>query len=104
MSATVWVLSRALIATAGGLLTSGMLKPWCKDSNILTGGRFMKGVQFLIDETGIRTGVLIDLKKNGKLWEDFFDPALARERQPEPRESLEAVKEQLNKVKRQSHG
>ena len=104
MSATVWVLSRALIATAGGLLTSGMLKPWCKDSNILTGGRFMKGVQFLIDEKGNRTGVLIDLKKNGKLWEDFFDLARARERQQEPRESLEEVKEQLNKVKRQSHG
>ena len=37
----------------------------------------MKGVQFVIDEKGIRTGVLIDLKKNGKLWEDFFDLALA---------------------------
>ncbi|MGA2706076.1 MAG: hypothetical protein ABSH35_33970 [Isosphaeraceae bacterium] len=64
----------------------------------------MKGVQFLVDEKGIRTGVLIDLKKNGKLWEDFFDLALARERQAEPRESLQAVKEQLKKAKRQSHG
>jgi len=64
----------------------------------------MKGVQFLIDEKGIKTGVLIDLKKNGKLWEEFFDLALARERQAEPRESLQAVKEQLKKAKRQSHG
>ena len=75
MSAIAW-LSRAPIATAGGLLTSGMLKSWCKDSDTLTGGRFMKGVQFLIDEKGIRTGVLIDLKKNGRLREDFFDLAL----------------------------
>jgi len=64
----------------------------------------MKGVQFLIDEKGIKTGVLIDLKKNGKLWEDFFDLALARERQAEPRESLQAVKEQLKKAKPSSHG
>ncbi len=64
----------------------------------------MKGVQFLVDEKGIKTGVLIDLKKNGKLWEDFFDLALARDRQEEPRESLQAVKEQLKKAKRQSHG
>ena len=104
MSAVTPGLPAALIATAGGLLTTGMLKSWCKDSNTLTGGRFMKGVQFLIDEKGIKTGVLIDLKKNGKLWEEFFDLALARERQAEPRESLQAVKEQLKKAKRQSHG
>jgi hypothetical protein len=64
----------------------------------------MKGVQFLVDEKGIKTGVLIDLKKNGKLWEDFFDLALARERQAEPRESLQAVKDQLKKAKRPFHG
>ena len=64
----------------------------------------MKGVQFLVDEKGVRTGVLIDLKKNGKLWEDFFDLALARERLSEPRESLQAVKEQLKNAKRRSNG
>lgn len=64
----------------------------------------MKGVQFLVDERGIKTGVLIDLKKNGKLWEDFFDLALARERQAEPRESLQVVKDHLKKAKHQAHG
>jgi hypothetical protein len=64
----------------------------------------MKGIQFLVDEKGIKTGVLIDLKKNGELWEDFFDLALARERQQEPRESLHMVKEQLKKAKHQAHG
>jgi len=81
-----------------------MLKSWFQKSKTLTGGRFMKGVQFLVDEKGVRTGVLIDLKKNGKLWEDFFDLALARERISEPRESLQAVKEQLKKAKRHSNG
>jgi hypothetical protein len=64
----------------------------------------MKGVQFLGDEKGIKTGVLIDLKKNGKLWEDFFDLALARERQREPRESVQMVKEQLKKAKHAAGG
>ncbi len=59
----------------------------------------MKGVQFLVDERGIKTGVLIDLKKNGKLWEDFFDLALARDRLQEPRESLQTVKDQLIAVR-----
>jgi hypothetical protein len=31
----------------------------------------MKGVQFVIDDKGKKTAVLIDLKKWGKLWEDF---------------------------------
>ena len=37
----------------------------------------MKGVQYLIDEKGNKTAVLIDLKKNAELWEDFFDLALS---------------------------
>ena len=41
----------------------------------------MKGIQFLVDDQGNKTAVLIDLKKNAKVWEDFCDLALARERQ-----------------------
>ena len=37
----------------------------------------MKGVQSLIDERGNKSSVLIDLKKNGDLWEDFYDRAVA---------------------------
>ena len=53
----------------------------------------MKGVQFLVDEKGNKTAVLIDLKKHARLWEDFRDPALARSREREPRESLGSIKE-----------
>lgn len=64
----------------------------------------MKGVQFLVDEQGKKTGVLIDLTKNSQLWEDFCDLTVARERQREPRESLETVKRQLKKkAKSQPH-
>jgi hypothetical protein len=55
----------------------------------------MKGIQFLVDDQGNKTAVLIDLKKNAKVWEDFCDLALARERQSEPRESLQSVKQRL---------
>ena len=39
-----------------------------------------------------RQRVMIDLKKNSELWEDFYDSAVARERQNEPREALKTVK------------
>jgi len=64
----------------------------------------MKGVQFVVDEEGRRRAVLIDLDKNGELWEDFCDGALAREREREPRESLEAVKKRLQRRKSRRRG
>ena len=57
----------------------------------------MRGVQFLVDGEGRKTAVLIDLKKNAQLWEDFYDVALARSRAKEPRESLESVKRRLRR-------
>lgn len=56
----------------------------------------MKGVQFVVDENGERKAVLIDLKKNKELWEDFFDSVLVKEREHEPRESLESVRRRLS--------
>jgi hypothetical protein len=64
----------------------------------------MKGVQFLIDDEGNKTAVLIDLKKHARLWEDFQDLELARRREKEPRESLESVKRRLQRVKRTTNG
>ncbi len=57
----------------------------------------MKGVQFLVDERGNKTAVLIDLKKNAELWEDFYDRALAHDREDEPRETLNSVKGRLQR-------
>lgn len=57
----------------------------------------VRGVQFLVDEGGQKTAVLIDLKKNAALWEDIYDAALARERETEPRESLREVKARLQR-------
>jgi hypothetical protein len=41
--------------------------------------------------------VLIDLKQHSELWEDFYDLAIARERQDEPRFSIEEVKAEFIK-------
>jgi hypothetical protein len=55
----------------------------------------MKGIQFVTNDKGEKTAVLIDLKRHRNLWEDFYDSLLAAQRANEPRESLEAVKKRL---------
>ncbi len=57
----------------------------------------MKGIHYVVDEAGERRAVQIDLDVWGELWEDFYDQALAQERESEPRESLEDVKRRLNR-------
>ena len=64
----------------------------------------MKGIRFLVDEKGNKTAVLIDLKRNANLWEDFCDIALARGCKGEPRESLESVKRRVVGCKRPRNG
>jgi len=60
----------------------------------------VRGVRFLVDETGRKTAVQIDLKSQARLWEDFYDRALAEKRASEPRESLQAVKQRILKRRR----
>lgn len=55
----------------------------------------VKGVEFVIDDSGEKTAVLIDLRRHGDVWEDFYDTLRARERESEPRESLQDVKEKV---------
>ncbi len=55
----------------------------------------VRGVRFLVDDTGRRTAVQIDLKKQARLWEDFYDRALAEQRASEPREPLATVKKRV---------
>ena len=38
----------------------------------------VRGVRFLVDGTGRRTAVQIDLKSQARLWEDFYDLVLPR--------------------------
>jgi len=60
----------------------------------------VRGVRFLVDGTGRKTAVQIDLKKQARLWEDFYDRALAEARASEPREPLETVKRRVLRGRR----
>lgn len=44
------------------------------------GTAVLKGVMFIVDDKGEKTGVVIDLKDNAELWEDIYDGAVARRR------------------------
>jgi hypothetical protein len=55
------------------------------------------GVEFVVDRSGRRKAVLIDLKRHRALWEDLYDAYLARARRAEPRETLASVKARLDK-------
>jgi len=57
----------------------------------------MSGINYVTNEEGKRLAVLIDLKEYGELWEDFADTIVAKQREKEPRESLESVKQLLKK-------
>ncbi|MBM3131250.1 MAG: hypothetical protein FJ009_21835 [Chloroflexi bacterium] len=57
----------------------------------------MEGIQYVTDDKGQRIAVMIDLKKYGELWEDFYDSLTARVRSREPRETLDSVKKRLRK-------
>jgi PHD/YefM family antitoxin component YafN of YafNO toxin-antitoxin module len=57
----------------------------------------MKGIQFVTDERGQKTAVLIDLKTYGELWEDFYDSLIAAQRVDEPRETLAEVRRRLQR-------
>ncbi len=58
----------------------------------------MKGVQYLVNDKGEAQAVVIDLKKNRRLWEDLQDILVSRARRNEPRESLEKVESRLRKL------
>jgi hypothetical protein len=61
------------------------------------GGSNIKGIQFVLNDKGDHTAVIINLKKHGDLWEDFYDSLTAKQRKDEPRETLDTVKKNSSK-------
>ncbi len=55
-------------------------------------------IQFVVDDKGARTAVIIDLTKCADIWEDFYDTLIAHRRDGEPRESLNSVKKRLRRA------
>ena len=57
----------------------------------------MTGIQFVTDDKGRRTAVLIDLQKHAELWEDIEDVLVSQSRRHEKRIPYEKVKADLIK-------
>ena len=55
----------------------------------------LKGIHFVVDESGEKVAVQIELKKYGNLWEDFYDTLIAVSRTGESRQTLGEVKRYL---------
>ena len=62
----------------------------------------MSGISFMIDESGEKTAAVIDLRRHGRVWEDFYDVLLAESRAQEPRESLESVRRRLDSARKRN--
>lgn len=52
----------------------------------------MHGIKYLIDDTGKKTAVQIDLEEWGEVWEDIYDVMIALSRKDEPDIPWEEVK------------
>jgi hypothetical protein len=55
----------------------------------------MKGIQFVVDDTGKKKAVLIDLAEWGELWEDIFDVLVSHLRKNEPTVDWEELKAEM---------
>ena len=57
----------------------------------------MKGVEFVVDDSGKRKAVLIDLEQWGDLWEDFYDVLVSESRKNEPTVPWTELKAEMEK-------
>jgi hypothetical protein len=55
----------------------------------------MKGINYLIDDRGLKQAAVIDLEKIGAYWEDVEDIIVAYMRMNETRIPIEKVREKL---------
>jgi hypothetical protein len=58
----------------------------------------MNGIQYVTDQKGRKVGVLIDLKKHGAAWQDFWDGLVSESRRKEKGIPLKKIK--ADRVKR----
>jgi len=60
----------------------------------------MKGIQFVVDDTGRKTAVIISLEEWGELWEDFYDILVSELRRDEPTVPWEEIKAEMLRGKK----
>jgi len=66
-----------------------------RDGNCIQSAKKGEGVNFVVDERNEKKAVIIDLKRHRAIWEDFYDILLTKEREKEPRETLEEVRKRV---------
>lgn len=64
----------------------------------------MKGIQFVIDDTGKKTAVIISLEEWGELWEDIYDILVSEARKGEPTLPWEELKSEIAQREFQDEG
>jgi hypothetical protein len=62
----------------------------------------MKGIQFVIDDTGEKKAVLIDLSEWGEIWEDIYDVLVSQSRRDEPTIPWEELKAEMEQEEHKS--
>ena len=62
----------------------------------------MKGIQFVVDESGKKRAVLIDLSEWGEIWENFYDVLVSESRKDEPTVPWQELKAEMEQGER--HG
>lgn len=60
----------------------------------------MKGIQYITDDKGEKSAVVIDLKTYGEQLEDFLDGLEAEQRVSEPQEDYRVVMERIIESKK----
>ncbi len=56
----------------------------------------MKGIQYVMDDRGKKTAVIIDLSVWGELWEDIYDVLVSISRMGEGRVKWEDLKSEMD--------
>lgn len=60
----------------------------------------MKGINYIVDDSGKKRAVIIDLEKWGDFWEDVYDNLISKSRKNEPAIPWKKLKEELSKEKK----
>ena len=57
----------------------------------------MKGIQFVTDDTGKKTAVVISLEEWGTIWEDIYDVLVSKSREQETTVPWEELKKEMDR-------
>jgi hypothetical protein len=60
----------------------------------------MKGIQFVVDDSGKKKAVLIDLEELGELWEDIYDVLVSESRKHEPKVDWQELKNEIGSTRK----